>query len=78
MKRPLLIRIAKGSITDVKATAIVVTHFQGIEPGGAELAVDDAIEGAITAFTKIKALQENSAVSSLYLPSQAGFMLRWL
>jgi hypothetical protein len=56
MKRPLLIRIAKGSITDVKATAIVVTHFQGIEPGGAELAVDDAIGGAITAFTRNKSL----------------------
>lgn len=50
MKRPLLIRLAHGSVTKAETTAIVVSHFKGIPPGGAEAAVDRALKGAITRF----------------------------
>ncbi|MBI3989501.1 MAG: CHAT domain-containing protein [candidate division NC10 bacterium] len=50
MKRPLLIRLAHGSITKAETTAIVVSHFRGIPPGGAEAAVDRVLRGAISRF----------------------------
>ena len=50
MTRPLLVRLAHGSITKAESTAIVVSHFKGIAPGGAEAAVDRALRGAITRF----------------------------
>lgn len=48
--RRLIIRVAQGSITNVKARAIVLGHRQGMVPEGAERAVDDALEGAISTF----------------------------
>jgi CHAT domain len=56
MKRPLLIRIARGSITQMKTSAIVVSHFQGVAPGGAEAAVDEALGGDITFFATTRSL----------------------
>ena len=50
MTRPLLIRLAHGSITKAETTAIVVSHFKGVPPGGAEAAVDRALRGAISRF----------------------------
>lgn len=50
MKRPLLIRLAHGSITKAETMAIVVSHFKGIPPGGAEAAVDRVLRGAISRF----------------------------
>jgi len=50
MTRPLLIRLAHGSIIKAETVAIVVSHFKGVPPGGAEAAVDRALRGAISRF----------------------------
>ncbi len=47
-----MVRLAHGSITKAESTAIVVSHFKGIVPGGAEAAVDQALRGAITRFVE--------------------------
>ena len=46
---PMRVRVWRGSITDIKADAIIVNLFEGIRrPGGATGAVDQALGGAIT------------------------------
>jgi len=50
--RPLLVRLAFGSITKAESAAIVVSHFKGIAPGGAIAAVDRALRGAISRFVE--------------------------
>jgi len=51
--RPLLVRLAHGSITKAETTAIVVSHFEGLAPAGAGAAVgavDRILRGAISRF----------------------------
>jgi CHAT domain-containing protein len=55
--RRIVIRIADGSITQVKTLAVVVGDFQGIPLSGAELAVDQALGGAITTFLNNRSLK---------------------
>jgi hypothetical protein len=45
---PFIIRLATGSITQAQATVLVVNHFNGIPPSGAEAAADAALGGAIS------------------------------
>ncbi|MBZ0170200.1 CHAT domain protein [Candidatus Methylomirabilis lanthanidiphila] len=55
--RSVMIRIAHGSVTKAKAPAIVISHFQGIPPGGAEYAVDEALGGSVTTFITTRSLE---------------------
>lgn len=55
--RPLIIRVAEGSITKVKTLAIVLGHCQGMAPDGAERAVDVALEGAVSAFLEDRSIR---------------------
>ncbi len=50
-QRTLEIRLARGSITDARARALVLGIFQGVEPGGAAAAIDDRLNGAVKEFT---------------------------
>jgi CHAT domain-containing protein len=45
---PLVVRVAQGDIVDVRASVVVVSHFNGLAPSGAEAAVDDALGGALS------------------------------
>ena len=46
--RPLVIRLMSGDITRVRASLIVVNHFNGLPPSGAEAAIDEALGGVIS------------------------------
>lgn len=46
--RPFLVRVARGSIVDVHASIIAVSHVNDVAPSGAEKAVDDILGGAIS------------------------------
>ncbi|HEX2064165.1 MAG TPA: M17 family peptidase N-terminal domain-containing protein, partial [Acidimicrobiales bacterium] len=48
MTAPFLIRLVKGDITRVQSSMLVVSHFNGVNPVGAQAAVDQAMGGAIT------------------------------
>jgi hypothetical protein len=47
MPRSLRITVAAGSIARVNVPAVVVSHFRQVKPIGAELALEDALDGAI-------------------------------
>lgn len=55
--RAVIVRTAHGSITKIKTLAIVISHFQGIPPGGAEHAVDEALGGSVTTFMTTRSLE---------------------
>jgi len=55
--RPLIIRVGEGSITRVKAAAVVLGHCQGMTPQGVEQAVDDALEGAVSGFLEDRSIK---------------------
>ena len=40
--------LARGSVTEIAATAVVLGLFSNVAPGGAARAIDDRIDGAIT------------------------------
>jgi CHAT domain/Cytosol aminopeptidase family, N-terminal domain len=44
---PIVVRVAEGDITRAKATLLVVNHFNGLTPSGAEGAIDACLGGAI-------------------------------
>jgi CHAT domain-containing protein len=48
MPRSLRITVAAGSIARVNAPAVAVNHFRQVQPIGAELALEDALDGAIS------------------------------
>jgi pimeloyl-ACP methyl ester carboxylesterase len=50
--RPIEIRLAKGSITEVNARALVLGIFKNVEPEGAATAVDQYLGGAVREFTR--------------------------
>lgn len=49
-QRRIELRLARGSITQIRSRAYVLGAFQGIEPSGAALAVDRLMRGTITEF----------------------------
>lgn len=55
--RPLIIRVGEGSITRVKSPAVVLGHCQGMMPQGAEQAVDEALEGAVSGFLEDRSIK---------------------
>ncbi len=55
--RPLIIRVGEGSITRVKAPAVVLGHCQGMTPQGVEQAVDEALEGAVSGFLEDRSIK---------------------
>lgn len=55
--RPLIIRVGEGSITRVKAPAVVLGHCQGMMPQGPEQAVDEALEHAISGFLEDRSIK---------------------
>ena len=55
--RPLILRIGQGSITKVKAPAVVLGHCQGMIPQGPEQAVDESLEGAISGFLEDRSIK---------------------
>jgi len=50
-QRSIELRIARGSITEASARALVLGVFRGVEPGGAAAAIDHRLNGAIKEFT---------------------------
>jgi hypothetical protein len=44
---PIVVRVAEGDITQARATLLVVNHFNGLTPSGAEGAIDACLGGAI-------------------------------
>ena len=45
---PFLIRVVAGDITRARSSLVVVNHFNGVNPAGAEAAVDAALGGALS------------------------------
>jgi hypothetical protein len=45
---PFVIRLAAGDIAEARATMLVVNHFNGVPPAGAERAIDVALGGTIS------------------------------
>ena len=50
-QRSIELRLARGSITEASARALVLGIFRGVEPGGAAAAIDQRLNGAIKEFT---------------------------
>jgi len=50
-QRRLELTLARGSITDVDASAYVLGVFRNVTPSGAAKAIDQCLDGAITEFT---------------------------
>ena len=46
--QPFVIRLVAASIAEARASVIVVNHFNGMPPSGAEGAIDSALGGAIS------------------------------
>jgi pimeloyl-ACP methyl ester carboxylesterase len=51
-RRPIEIRLAKGSITEANARALVLGIFKNVEPAGAATAIDARLGGAVREFTR--------------------------
>lgn len=51
-RRPIEIRLAKGSITEANARALVLGIFKNVEPAGAAIAIDERLNGAVSEFTR--------------------------
>ncbi|MGH7947210.1 MAG: M17 family peptidase N-terminal domain-containing protein, partial [Opitutaceae bacterium] len=49
-QRRVEVRLARGSLTQVRSRAYVLGAFQGVDPSGAASAVDQLMNGAITEF----------------------------
>jgi pimeloyl-ACP methyl ester carboxylesterase len=64
-QRRVEIRLAHGSLTQVKSRAYVVALFQDVQPAGASLAIDAAMDGAITDFTQRRMM--SNAVGEIFL-----------
>ncbi len=64
-QRRVEIRLAHGSLTQVKTRAYVLGLFQDVAPGGAALAVDAAMNGTITEFTQRRMF--SNAVGELFM-----------
>lgn len=50
-QRSIEIRLARGSITEANARALVLGIFHSVDPGGAAAAIDERLNGAIKEFT---------------------------
>jgi hypothetical protein len=50
-QRSIEVRLARGSITEASARALVLGIFRSVEPGGAAAAIDQRLNGAIKEFT---------------------------
>ena len=50
LQRRVEVRLVRGSITQVRSRAYVLGAFQGIEPSGAALAVDQLMNGTLSEF----------------------------
>jgi CHAT domain-containing protein len=65
---PLSLRMAAGDIAAVRASLIVVGHFNGLAPAGAEAAIDRALGGAISRRAAAGALDSQFGASH-FLPA---------
>lgn len=66
--RPLMVRLMAGDITQARASLIVVNHFNGLPPSGAEAAVDAALGGVISARAARGALDTHFGATT-FLPA---------
>jgi len=64
-QRRLELTLARGSITDVDASAYVLGVFRNVAPSGAAKAIDQCLEGAISEFTARRML--NGEVGSVFV-----------
>jgi pimeloyl-ACP methyl ester carboxylesterase len=64
-QRRVEIRLAHGSVIQVKSRAYVIGLFQDVQPAGASLAIDAAMAGAITDFTQRRMM--SNAVGEIFL-----------
>ena len=67
-QRRVEIRLAHGSLTQLKSRAYVVGLFQGVQPAGATLAIDAAMNGAVTEFTQ-RRMMSNGVGEIFLLPA---------
>jgi hypothetical protein len=65
LQRRIDIRLARGSITQVRSRAYVLGLFQGVAPAGAASAVDALMDGAITDFRQRRMF--SSAVGEVFV-----------
>ena len=65
---PLRLRMASGDIAAARASLIVVSHFNGLKPTGAEAAIDAALGGAISRRAAAGALDSQFGASQ-FLPT---------
>lgn len=70
---PFVLRLAAGDITRAQASLIVVNHFSGVDPGGAEAAVDRAMNGAIGRRADASALNGRFG-TSYFLPAGSSLL----
>jgi pimeloyl-ACP methyl ester carboxylesterase len=50
-QRSIEVRLARGSITEANARALVLGIFNSVDPGGAAAAIDERLNGAVKEFT---------------------------
>lgn len=66
---PFVVRVAAGDITQAQATVIVVNHFNGLPPSGAERAIDRILGGAISRRAARGALESHFGATH-FLPAE--------
>jgi CHAT domain-containing protein len=66
---PFVVRVAAGDITQAQATVIVVNHFNGLPPSGAEKAIDRILGGAISRRAGRGALESHFGATH-FLPAE--------
>ncbi|MGI8605375.1 MAG: CHAT domain-containing protein [Verrucomicrobiales bacterium] len=67
-QRRVEIRLARGSLTRVKSRAYVVGLFQEVQPAGATLAIDAAMNSAVTDFSR-RRMMSNAVGEVFMLPA---------
>ena len=65
---PLLVQLERGDIAAATASVVVVNHFNGLPPAGAEKAVDDALRGAISR-AAARGMLQTSFASTRFFPA---------
>src|SRR5262245_36370262 len=68
---PLLVHVRLGDIASATASAVVVNHFNGLSPTGAEKAIDDALGQAISRAAARGALQSSFASTRFFPAARA-------
>ncbi|MGH8314268.1 MAG: CHAT domain-containing protein, partial [Steroidobacterales bacterium] len=73
-RRQIEIRLAKGSITEANARALVLGIFRNVEPAGAATAIDARLGGAVREFTRRRMF--TGAVGEVFVMPTARSLLR--